>query len=238
MWKLHYRTNGGCGEIRPSSEDRHIVRDYLCLPECRYLLHQVCSTQDEKGIKSILILSQFPKEGRTFLTSVLAVAASELLKRRVLIVDTLSDSLAASPFYHALDTHQSGDQEPRTVRSDGVNIALARRVSHNGCSTSRRDERNEGGEIVPTIPDFEVGDYLRSAREYYDLILIDGCALRAIERDTLHPSILAFHSDSTIIVASARGIERNALASLKELLSRHHIHPLGLVFNQGVPHDR
>lgn len=205
--------------------------EFLSLPECRSLLHRIHSAQHERNAKSILILSQFPQEGRTFLTSVLAEAAIRLFSQRVLIVDTDSTDVAHSPYFTYLGRDRSeGAGDPPEPAS--IEIAIAKRIRHQGTNETQPHPAHE--ETLDLPPDFAVGGYLTAVREEYDLVLIDGCALSSVGRTTVHPAILSVHSDITILVVSPPSIERNALRSMQGLLAQHRIRPFGFVHNRWV----
>lgn len=212
-------------------ECRRSVLEFLQLPESRALLHRIRSAHDERRAKSILILSQFPREGRTFLTSVLAEAAVTLFSQRVLIVDTDSTDLAHAPYFTYLGRDRSeGPGDPLEPAS--IEVAIAKRIRHQGTNETQSHPAHE--ETLDLLPDFDVGAYLTAVRDQYDLVLIDGCALSSVGRATLHPAILSVYSDSTILVVSPRSIERNALRSMQGLLAQHRIRPFGIVHNRWV----
>lgn len=217
-------------EAPPPSDYCSLSPGVFSFAECRYLLHQVHSAQRERDIKSILFLSQFPREGKTFVASVLAKAAVSLLGQRVLIVDTDSSNRSTS------HSNPSPERPQTQVEGGALHVVAAKRLRHP--NRSEHTERNRTGRNIESVPsantsDFEVGAYLATARENYDLILIDGCSLRAVDRNDFHPWILARYSDSIIVVISPASSDRDALAALKQEVSYHHEHPLGFVFNQG-----
>lgn len=208
------------------------LNDYLRLPDCRHIIHQLRMAQNTRGVKSVLLLSQFQKEGKTFFTTMLAAAASRLLHQRVLVVDTGYASPHESPLHSLIHTHSNNIPDTHHESAGLIDVMLAKQIIFDRALGGYTYRTNTEGS--PGTSDFEVGEYVVSARNNYDLILIDGCALNTLQKDTLHPSILAFHSDATIVVTSSRGLERSSLESLKVLLSQQRICPLGLVFNRGA----
>jgi hypothetical protein len=226
---------------------------YVHLPACRHLLHRIISdhstahTQEITGPPSFLLLSQFPGEGTALLTAALAHGAEKLMRKRVLIVDTISQTLSDSPYkryshLNAVDPESSEHSKSATdptqrvqLAAPRVDLTIARAVPETAHARYTTNEicfsrvRTES----PVLSDFILSSYLESLHRQYDLILIESCALTALDEDSLHPAILASYADSTIAVLSSRGMERTALLSLRDLVARHRIKLSGFVCNGG-----
>lgn len=231
METSHKHQSGYCdSEVTPSDYHKHI-NDYLGLPDCRHIVHYIRMAQNERGVKSVLLLSQFQKEGKTFFAAMLAAAASRLLHQRVLVVDAVFACPQESTLYNLLHLHSDNLIDKQNKSAGLIDIVLAKQILFDRASGGYTYSTNTQGSH--SASDFEIGEYLVSARNNYDLILIDGCALNTLQKDSLHPSILAFYSDATIVVASSRGLARSSLESLKRILSHQQICPFGLVFNRG-----
>src|SRR5262249_44057334 len=85
-WKL-------TGVAAPRSQDaREVLSDYIRDPRFKRLFDQVASAQARGCLKSLAVLSGYPGEGKTFLVSVLALGYATFLRRRVLILDTISQT--------------------------------------------------------------------------------------------------------------------------------------------------
>jgi hypothetical protein len=85
--------------------------EYVKDPLIKRLINQVSLLQEEDGFKSMTVVSELPREGRTFVIAALALGYSCFLKKRVLIVDTVSRSRPESFFSTALvasSLHSSG----------------------------------------------------------------------------------------------------------------------------------
>lgn len=217
-----------------ASDYRTTLQAYLSLPECRHLIHKIRAAQLERGIKSILVLSQFSKEGKTFLTSMLANAAATLLSQRVLIVDAISNTPSDS-HHHVYAGCGAPHSEHATLKTlDTIDLVCAKQLGvdeingHSNPDTEERRKTHSNG----TISDFVVTSNIFAMRERYDLVLIDGCALNEVRPNSLHPAILASHTDATVLVLSPPAINRTALRLMKELLSRYGINPLGIIVNR------
>lgn len=164
----------------------------------------------------------------------LAQAAVTLLGQRVLIVDIESSS--PRPPTRSLSPDRSSRACP-LQEAGALDVVSAKTLGHD--SPSSRPEVNRSDPNLEslsntTTSDFDVGTYITSVHEHYDLILIDGCSLRAVDQNTFHPWILACYTDSIIVVISPASIDRRALTSLKQEIAQQRAQPLGFVFNQGA----
>ena len=192
------------------------------LPECRRLVHLIRA----RHLQTVAIHSQFPGEGKTFLTAVLAESAFRFADFRVLIIDAVSTVKEESFFT---------DKSPSPSGIAKIDVTLAKtlrkdqQLSHTPHDVGREGHMSYRVEAS----DFDVGTYVATVRDNYDLILIDCCSLTAITSHELHPAILACHSDSNLIVTATHRLKRRALTSLKVLIAHHNLAPLGVVYNGG-----
>lgn len=235
MWKARERNRRDCVETIEPSTYRSIIEDTIALPQCRALIHQLQAVLNDGTIRSILLLSHGSGAGKTFLTSVVAEAALKLLGKRVLVVDLTSASLAESHYSKCFRSSLPDADERLSQQGGEMEVVIAKRINDPNSSDfkghGKKSPIESLSDVVPS--DFEVGAYLSTIRNRYDLTLIDGCSLQGVNRDTLHPSILSSHSDASIMVIPPSGMERSALASVKSLLAHYRIRPSGFVFNQG-----
>jgi Mrp family chromosome partitioning ATPase len=216
----------GSSKVPSPAIFREALKNYLQTPECRHLIHLIRHAQTNTASKTVLLLSQFPKEGRTFVSALLALAAASLLRKRVLVVDTAHLHPTDSLFQHLLIQNEQS--------SDGaIELALAKRIERVTHSKLDTEAPIVPEDLSALVPDFAAANYIQRSRESYDFIIIDGCALQSVNTDTLHPAILAQHSDLRILVASSRSIERNSLNGMRGLLAQYGIRPTGVVFNRG-----
>lgn len=235
MWRLKRQKAKELTGGTPPFECHNALSDALLFPECRHLVHRIRSAQQALDVKSILLLSQLPSEGKTLITSTLAAAAVRLFAQRVLIVDTASASLTDSYSRYHLSPDSAPDLAPLERSKGGIRVIAAR--SSSGNITPDRQDPQSASTVKTTsaaaASEFEVCAYLGEIRDNYDLILIDGGALRIPDREAPHPSILASYSDAVIVVLSPATIKRQRLTWMKKTLSQHQIKPLGFVFNHG-----
>lgn len=222
---------------------RSALFDYIRYPACKRLINRIHIAQKEKGIKSITALSQFPGEGKTAFISVIAIGFMALLNKRVLIMDTVSQTRDESFYYRGLLGNPLNTSNGAADRPACIDLITTKNLSrqkllnpHNG----------SGLMLIPEVPavsaelggfdsaDFQVPAFIESMKGSYDLILLDTCALSRADKDTFDPLILAQHTDTSILVTSPATLEHKLLSSLVVELKRNRISPLGIVLDSGV----
>lgn len=192
---------------------------YIQFSEFKRLLDQIATTLDREGYKSLAVLSEFPGEGKTFFVSVLALGYSTLLNKRVLIINTgnqtQSNTLHLETVYRAHAKTFPGLKNNNTT-DPTIDVVSP----HAG---------NENEEFESS--DFQVGQYIRAARDSYHLILSDTCALSITNRKNVDPVVIARHSDSSILITSQRSLHRPEIASIKNRLAHWKIPLMGVIHN-------
>ena len=192
------------------------------LPECRRLVHLIRA----RHLQTVAIHSQFAGEGKTFLTALLAESAFRFADFRVLIIDAVSTVKEESFF---------SDKSPSSSGIAKIDVTLAKTLRKEQQLTHTPHSVCREGHMPYRVgvSDFDVGTYVATVKNSYDLILIDCCSLTAITSHELHPAILACHSDSNLIVTAAHRLKRRALTSLKILIAHYNLALLGVVCNGG-----
>src|SRR5689334_14789819 len=89
---------------------RHELFDYIRRSECKRLINRIMVAQNEQDLKSIVVLSQFPSEGKTLCISALAIGFLTLLHKRILIMDTVSQSRDDSFYCHGVVESETENQ--------------------------------------------------------------------------------------------------------------------------------
>jgi Mrp family chromosome partitioning ATPase len=235
---------GGGRYSSPEAEDGMEAQsawfDYIRLPACKRLVNRILRAQNEKGVKSLAVLSQFPGEGKTVLISVLAVGYMTLLEKKVLILDLVSQTRDES-FYFRKVLERPAVPENETRRTGRIDLITSEGLSKAALppdALGNIDIHPQLRSETPVHPydaaDFQIGPFIKSIRGFYDLILIDTCSLTSASKDNFDPIILAQHVDSTIVVGSPQSMDRDTLASLTRQLKRYQIEPLGIVVDQGA----
>lgn len=223
--------------VHSDFEVRDELLDYIRFPQFKRLLDKVASAQLSNGFRSIAVLSKFPREGRTFFVAVLALGYAIYLRRRVLIVDTLSANRENS-FYldRVLGSRSNGERNGARPYIDLMTAAtMIRRLNQRyGSLHVGPDGEITGPPALSETPDFQVGVFLDELESEYDLVLLDTCALTTVDKQHLDPVILARQADSAILVTSHRSSERDVVQQVNDELHRSHVELLGTIFNNGA----
>ena len=197
-----------------ASESRSALVDYLRQPEFKRLLTQVSSLHEKRRFRTLAVLSEFSGEGKSFCTAALALGFAKLLRKRVLILDATfqpsDEALFAETVY--------GDEKGADTSTGSIQF-LSTRSSENPPSD---------------ISDFQMGNYLASLRNQYDLILLDTCAMSNVQPDNMDPVVIARNADECVLVTSQRSMDRDLLERISSDLKRWEIRLLGSIFNSGV----
>ena len=192
-------------------------------PECKRLVHQVVSEQTKSEAKSVAIVSEMAREGKSFLSLVLALGYATLLSKRVLIFDAVMQTSGNALYQNRIlgleDKKEGSASETETSTPAGV-IDLI--------STKTEDR------IALDSTDFQIGGYINSRKPDYDLIIIDTCALSRASQKNMDPLIIAKQADRTILVTSHRTLDKELLTRINKEFRRWNISLLGTVFNSGA----
>ena len=239
---LAFRYNLG-ETTKDLQESRDILIDYIRLPQCKRLINRILTAQQEYDIRSLAVLSHFPGEGRTLLVSVIALGFMTWLDKRVLIVDTVNQTREESFFFRNVMGNNSQEGIPISPRAGCIDLVtshslqtknlllLDHRVKAALCSQapamlSARPDQDTS--------DFRIISFINSVKSFYDLIIMDTCALTDVNENTHDPMILGQHIDATILLISEEALEKHVLGKLINNLKHHRIEPLGVVSNLGV----
>jgi|GEM_PF-3365309 len=220
------------------NETRAILLDYIRNPECKRLLNRISIAQSEANAKSVAILSQFPCEGKAVFICSLALGFMKLMDKRVLIMDTVSQSCDESFYFREVFKEQLNQSNEVEKRQGCIDLITTKNLSRKNLVQSN----NETDSLAPVsyqsnfkfdIADFQVNPFVDSMKGSYDLILMDTCALSEVNKTSLDPLILAEYADASILFTSPDYLDRAELSKLSRQLQRHRIAPLGLVVNSG-----
>lgn len=224
-------------------DPRAILFDYIRCSEFKRLLDQIHTLQETQDLKSLAVLSEFAGEGKTFLISVLALGYASFLRKRVLIMDTISQTRDES-FYL---TNVLGSQLMMDGQGEGTDKGIIDLITSR--SLYRQIQLYEQHEPIPALEaelpvpyderfgyensDFQIGSFVASLYDSYDLILLDTCALKDVEKENLDPIILAKQAGAAILVTSQRSLERSTMGKIKKELQRSNVTLVGTIFNDG-----
>jgi Mrp family chromosome partitioning ATPase len=205
---------------------------YLRLPQTKRLVHRLTVAQEDMGFTSVSVVSLFPREGRTFFVSLVALAYATVLKRRVLILDTISqskeDSFHLSAVMKEHTSHPDIQDAMHSVPlqdSSGVDLVATRAL--------RGELGSKNRNISPLqTAEFLMQPFLKALAPSYDLILLDTCAIRAVTGDHFDPLVLSRQVDQVITLVSAQSASEEALIELHNQLSKAEVPLLGYVRNE------
>lgn len=195
----------------PTSKATTPFSEYIRYTEIKRLIHQVSNELDRKKSKSFSVISQYPGEGKTFFVAVLAVGFAQLLKRRVLIVDTTTQTQGGNLYLDRIFDAPAKNQ----VESPHVDLI---------------SPRNQEGRSEESA-DFEIGPLADLYAERYDLVLFDTCALSLTNKNNMDPVIISKHAGASVLVQTQRSIDVDVINSVREQLGAWDISILGTVFN-------
>lgn len=191
------------------------------LPEVRRIVNCLCSRQNT----SIAIMSQFPHDGRSLVTGILAETAAYFSNKNVLVISACDNSALVSK--HEIQRF-SNDQPGRTITTAHIRVLFG---PAEPSALHTFTESHDSESLI--IPEHAFGDYLEAVRPQHDLILIDCCSLSSISTRDPHPAIINSLVDSTLLVLSQQSLSRSALLSLKEMMRLYSIRPIGLLYTAG-----
>lgn len=215
------------------SEIRNPLFEYVRYTEFKRLLGQITLIMDGEGFNSITVVSELPEEGRTFFVSAVALGYSLLLDRRVLVVNTASQSQYRSLMHERIfqfgKVGQGFSGPPSPPDAGSVGSLLRPRPGIELISPFAGGENQ-----VPVSSDFQLGRYIESLKESYDLVLFDTCALNANNKNNMDPVVIARQSDTAILLTSWKSMDRALLSRTQERLRHWNIRLMGTIFNTGV----
>lgn len=211
--------------VVPIDDAENPLCDFIRYTEFKRLLGQIVTAQTEQGFKTVAVISNFPGEGKTFLTSALALGFSRLLHKRVLVINTVSQTHHGSVLAeHLLGPHSQQGLRQRASASDQSPGAIDL-ISTKSIVGEGKNEHDSA--------DFQIGPYIDTFRDNYDVIFFDTCALSKVKKTNIDPIIISKHTDASVLVLSKRSLKRDVLNKVKSELQRRHIFPklLGTIFN-------
>lgn len=220
---------------------------YLRLPEIKRLVHRIASTQNEAPYKSLVILSEYPGEGRSFLVSLLALAYASILKSRVLILDTVSQTRESSFHASSIIRDSTSSHEAPPARDDdsqfrgitGVDLIATRAMQPSGIATPHHQTQNNGSSKTFQTSDvallqtaeFLMKPFIAALSPSYDLILLDTCAMSAVSGDHFDPLVLARQIERAVLLLSPNSRNRGTAQTIKRRLDQEGISLMGVIHN-------
>ena len=207
----------------------HIRRNWSATPEFyEECIHTLLSTllldRSSKNLRSILITSAEPGEGKSTCAAHMAAASASRGKRTLLI-----DADLRSPHQHHL-FNLGGDWGLATAILDGRPLReLCQRAGRNGCL-----------DVVVAGPSSEhmcarvavkVSELLLEAEAEYDLVIVDAPPMLFLSE----PIQMACITDGVLVIGHAGRTDHRSLTTVFSTLRRVRANIIGLVINRADP---
>jgi len=222
--------------------------NYLRLPEIKRLVHRIATSQNEDPYKSLIVLSEYPGEGRSFLVSLLALAYASILKSRVLILDTVSQSRESSFHSSSVIRDLSFSPESQSIKEDdpsfrgitGVDLIATRSMqpsatagadSQAAMKTSASKTFQSSDVALLQTAEFLMKPFIAALSPSYDLILLDTCAMSIVSGDNFDPLVLARQIERAALLLSPRSRNRGVAQAIKKRIDQESISLMGVIHN-------
>ena len=201
------------------SKDSGVLRllsDFVRGTEVKRLINQIINAQNRNNFRSLVVLSEYPSEGKTFFTAALALSYARYLASNVLIVNTIPQQGQGDALLKAVvGRHNSSTLKGANGRVDLISARM-----------------DSAGQF--DSPDFQVAYYIDKFASNYDIVLIDTCAMSMNASEYIDPVIVARYAEASILITSSRSVERSTARKIVQKLNRYGIKPLGTVYNSGA----
>ena len=191
--------------------------------ETKQILDQLLQAQRERKMRSLAVLSELPREGRSLFTATLATSFGQLVKQKVLVVD---GSTQRGSYSLSLERLLESDE-----LSEDTHVKQVRRTLSVNVSLVRLRDWAEG---MDTIAEYEVKSLMDGPGKNFDLAIFDTCAMAAKNRNNLDPIAIARRCDAAVLLVSRRSATRAMLGEIRERLKKEKLELLGIVLNEGV----
>jgi capsular exopolysaccharide synthesis family protein len=205
------------------------------LESFRILRTNLAALESDEPVKTVLVTSGLPEEGKSTVAASLAAAAAAAGQRTLLVEADMRRPVLArrlgvqgSP---GLAEYLMGTAKPADVlqrvpvhAASGTNGSSA-----NGSSADRAlvfiASGNAQGEPTELLASPRCRDFLESVAEAYDLVVIDSSPLLS----TADPLELLPHADSVLVCARLSSSTRDVASAVREAIGRFPQRPAGLV---------
>ncbi|MDR3607103.1 MAG: hypothetical protein P4M08_06970 [Oligoflexia bacterium] len=190
--------------------------NYIQYSETKDLLDRLLMLQENAKFKSVVVLSELSGEGKTFVTAALALAYTERLKKRVLVVDT------ATP-------RPAGAANPGRPSPDLLNELLERSETVDVISLRAWSGLKKGGDAA----EYQLKALFSQVAAQYGLVLVDTSSLARKNRNNLDPSVIARQCDAAVLVSSKIEFAVNVSLENRKRMEASGIKLIGMIYNRG-----
>lgn len=225
---------------RDSPFDEKLVRiaKYLQQPKIKRLVSNIVTQQEREKFKTLAVISELTKEGRSFITSLLAYAYATVHRKRVLILDLAN--LTSQHDWQFVDLlHQEGQGANPTTKTDNGVGELKSFTIHLLTAQSQSFDLEATLPPPPAASELQglnleslLSPILEALKPSYDLVLIDTSALSIENESQVDPLISAQKADRSVLVLTNLSMRRDVLEKIKHRINSSGISVLGTVHNQ------
>jgi Mrp family chromosome partitioning ATPase len=195
------------------------INDYIKQPSIKRLIATILAQQEEKGFKSIAVVSEMPQEGRSFITSLVAFCYAQMYQKRVIIVDLSNPNKLNE--WHFVNLFSIAQPNQISTYASGIHLLVAKPQNDKNCEIK---------ETPPQQDLFKV--LLESLKPSYDLILIDTNAMAEKTSDKPDSILSAKLADRSVLVLTQKTLTREKLIQVKERIKSAGIEVLGTIHNR------
>ena len=176
----------------------------------------------DKDIKTILVTSSQPNEGKSTVISNLAATFASLENKRVLIMDCDLRNPSAHKMFNisnlsgitdVLTGQKSADQCIERTKIEGLDILKVGKIPPNPSEM---------------LQSKKMRDFIEVVKQYYDYIFIDAPPVGLVT----DAGILAQYADGTILLVGANETEIEAVKVSKERLEGVNANIIGVILNK------
>lgn len=190
--------------------------------EFKRIFEQIISYGEKYPFKTICILSQEVGEGKTLFSSLFAYSFCNLLKKKVLIIDTQTRVNSRS---HVLDNIFEVEDLDHKLFQPKTSFQLGVDIIH--LSSGHEDNKENNSEYV-------IQYIIDKFSSQYDLVIVDTCAISLRNQNNFDPIVISNRLDTTLYITSSKSLESNFIVELKEKIKLNPRYCLGVIYNRGV----
>jgi Mrp family chromosome partitioning ATPase len=217
-------------EQRSRIEENQIskLRDYTSQPKIKRLISSIILKQGETNFKSVAILSELPREGRSFITSLVAFCYAQMYQKRVIIIDLSNPNKTNSwNFVNLISANDLNNIKEDNPNSYCIHLLVAKPqpdLINKNISTTTINESCTQLDLLKITLD--------SLKPSYDLILLDTNAMSDNKTDKPDSINSAKMADRSILVLSEKTLTREKLIQIKSRIVSAGIEVLGTIHNR------
>jgi Mrp family chromosome partitioning ATPase len=193
------------------------LHNFIQYTEIKNLLDRLLLLQETEKFHSLAVLSEFDGEGKTFVAAALAVAYTERLKRKVLIVDTTTPRQLHLPV-----------SAKTRKKSELLGELLEEAEQVDVISLSEWSGMKSHG----NADEYQIKKLFAQIATQYSLILVDTSSLSRRNRNNFNPVLIARQCDASILISARSEIAPAISEEHKNNIVNSHVKLIGMIHNQ------